>query len=59
MKIQVDDMRLNILPPEDIHTTSEEVERETVKLLTIFAGIKQRVSAMNKNHHQYIHLVRQ
>lgn len=59
MKIQVDDMKLNLLPPEDIRTTHEEVENETIKLLTIFAGIKQRVSIMNKNHHQYIHLVHQ
>lgn len=57
MKIQIDDMKLNILPPEDICVTSEEVENEAVKFLTIFAGIKQRVLNENKNHHQYIHLV--
>lgn len=57
--IAVDDMKLILLPPaEPVEVTQEEVESETIKLLTVFAGIKQRVSKENKNHHQYIQLVR-
>lgn len=57
--IAVDDMKLILLPPaEPVEVTQEEVEFETIKLLTVFAGIKQRVSKENKNRHQYIQIVR-
>ena len=56
--IRVDDMKLVLLPPEDYkEPTKEEVESETLKLITVFAGIKQRVLRENKNHCQYVHAV--
>lgn len=56
--IRVDDMKLVLLPPEDYkEPTKEEVETETLKLITVFAGIKQRVLRENKNHCQYVHAV--
>lgn len=57
--IAVDDMKLILLPPaEPVEVTQEEVESETIKFLTVFSGIKQRVLKENKNRHQYIQLVR-
>ena len=57
--IRVDDMKLVLLPPEDYkEPTKEEVETETLKLITVFAGIKQRVLRENKNHCQYVHAVK-
>ena len=54
----VDDMKLVLLPPANYkEPTKEEVESKTLKLITIFAGIKQRVSKENKNHCQYVHAV--
>lgn len=54
----IDDMKLTLLPPENVEVSQEEVEAETIKLLSIFVKIKQRVSRENKNHHQYMTLVR-
>lgn len=56
--ITVDDMKLVLLPPANYkEPTKEEVESETLKLITIFAGIKQRVLKENKNRRQYVHVV--
>jgi len=56
--LRVDDMKLVLLPPSDNRQpTKEEIESETLKLLTIFAGIKQRVLKENKNHHQCTPLI--
>lgn len=58
-EIFVDDMKLVLLPPLDNRKpTKAEIESETLKLITIFAGIKQRVLRENKNHHQCIPLIR-
>lgn len=54
----IDDMKLTLLPPENVEVSQEEVEAETIKLLSIFVKIKQRVSKENKNHHQYMTLAR-
>ena len=54
----IDDMKLTLLPPENVEVSQKEVEAETIKLLSIFVKIKQRVSRENKNHHQYMTLVR-
>lgn len=57
--IAVDDMKLILLPPaEPVKVSQEEVESEIINLLTVFAGIKQRVSKENKNRRQYMTLVR-
>ena len=54
----MENMKLVLLPPEDYkEPTKEEVETETLKLITVFAGIKQRVLRENKNHCQYVHAV--
>ena len=54
----IDDMKLTLLPPENVEVSQEEIEAETIKLLSIFVKIKQRVSRENKNHHQCMTLVR-
>jgi hypothetical protein len=53
--IIVDDITLRLLPPTESRKPSqEEVEKETLKLLMVFVGIKQRVLRENKNRHQYV-----
>ena len=50
-------MKLILLPPaEPVKVTQEEVESETIKLLTVFAGIKQRVSKSTSYHQQLLHV---
>ena len=57
--IAIDDMKLILLPPaKPVKVSQEEVESESINLLTVFAGIKQRVSKENKNRRQYMTLVR-
>lgn len=53
--IIVDDMTLRLLPPSESRMPDKsKIETETIKLLMVFAGIKQRVSIENKNHHQCV-----
>lgn len=48
-------MKLVLLPPSDNKLpTSEEIESETLKFLTVFIKIKQRALKENKNHRQYM-----
>lgn len=57
--ICIDDMKLVLLPPSEKKLpTPEEVEAETLKLLSIFVGIKQRVSKEKQNRRQYMSIVR-
>ena len=53
--IPVEDMNLILISPAETKQPScEEIESETLKLITIFAGIKQRVLKENRNHYQYV-----
>ena len=57
--IPVEDMNLILISPSESKEPSrEEIEAETLKLITLFAGIKQRVLKENRNRYQYVSLIR-